>query len=132
MKTMRGILALMLACAGLAVAAVAGENGRPEAKPKWTGSIRVQGKHGQRRLQRMAKISPEEATQAALAAVAGTPGEKKVEETELEVEHGFLVYSVEIRVQGQKGELEVLVDAGNGKVLAQEVEDDEDDEDDDD
>ena len=126
-KWLVGVGAL-LACAGLALAATAAQTG--QAKPKWTGTIRVQGKHTKNELKQMAKITAQEATRVALAAVPGAAADKKVEETELEVEHGFLVYSVELTVKGQKGELEVIVDAGSGKVLAQEVEEDDDDEDD--
>jgi uncharacterized membrane protein YkoI len=41
-----------------------------------------------------------------------------VTEGELEIEHGCLVYSFDIRVSGRNGIEEVLVDAGTGKVLA--------------
>ena len=41
-----------------------------------------------------------------------------VEEGELEVEHGCLVYSFDIRVSGKEGTEEVLIDAGTGKVLS--------------
>jgi iron-sulfur cluster repair protein YtfE (RIC family) len=41
-----------------------------------------------------------------------------VEEGELEVEHGCLVYSFDIRVSGKEGAEEVLIDAGTGKVLS--------------
>jgi hypothetical protein len=125
-------LGLALVCASLAMAGFAAPNGKKEAaKPKWTGTLRVQGKHTRAELKKMAKITPEVATRNALAAVPGSAGDKKVEETELEVENGFLVYSVEIRVNGHKGEYEVIVDASSGKVLAHEIEEDDDDEDDD-
>ena len=124
-------LGLALVCAGLAGASVAAPEKKEAAKPKWTGTIRVQGKHTQAELKKMAKITPEAANRAALAAVTGTAGDKKIKETELEVENGFLVYCVDIRVNGQKGEREVIVDASTGKVLAQEVDDDDDDDDDD-
>jgi uncharacterized membrane protein YkoI len=53
------------------------------------------------------------------AALDAVPGE--VREVELESESGFVVYEVE--VAGNDGTLhEVVVDAGNGKVLAQETE----------
>jgi uncharacterized membrane protein YkoI len=124
MVRFRWSLGLGLVCATLALAGVAVSE---EAKPKWTGSIRVEGKHTEAELKQMAKITAAEAARAALAAVAGKAADKKAVETELEVEHGFLVYEVEVRVNGQGGEHEVIVDAGNGKVLAQEVEDDDDD-----
>jgi hypothetical protein len=69
-------------------------------------------------LEGLARIDRAAAEKAALGAV---PGE--VKETELENENGFVVYGVEI--QGKDGRLhEVVVDAGNGKILAQEMEDD--------
>ena len=69
-------------------------------------------------LEGLARIDRAAAEKAALGAVPG-----QVKETELENENGFVVYGVEI--QGKDGRLhEVVVDAGNGKVLAQEMEDD--------
>jgi hypothetical protein len=68
-------------------------------------------------LEGLARIDRAAAEKAALGAVPGD-----VKETELENENGFIVYGVEI--QGKDGRLhEVVVDAGNGKVLAQEMED---------
>lgn len=56
------------------------------------------------------------------AALGAVPGE--VKETELEREGGSSVYEVE--VVGNDGKLrEVTVDAGNGRVLGQEVEEEE-------
>jgi uncharacterized membrane protein YkoI len=130
MFTFRWGLGLMVVCASLALGAFAAE--KKAAKPQWTGSIRVQGKPTQTQMKQMAKITPQEAARVALAAVAGNPAAKTVKETELEVENGFLIYSVDVRVNGQKGEHEVLVDAGSGKVLAQKLEEDDDDDDDDD
>ena len=56
-----------------------------------------------------------------------------MEEVELEIADGYLVYDVEILLGTEKLELELVVDAGDGKVLAVEVdaEDDEDAEDND-
>lgn len=61
------------------------------------------------KLTALAKITPQQAQQAAEAAVAG-----KATSVKLENENGNLVYSVEI---AQK---EVIVDAGNGRVLSTE------------
>lgn len=133
MTKFRWALGVALICAGLASAGMAADTSKKhEAKPKWTGSIRVQGKHTPSQLKRMAKLTAQEAAVAALAAVPGNANEKKVKETELEVENGFLIYSVDILVKGLKGEYEVIVDPSTGKVLAQELDDDDDDEDDDD
>lgn len=58
------------------------------------------------RLQALAKITLEQAKQAAEAAIGGTASS-----VELEAEDGSLVYEVEI------GQTEVVVDAGNGEIL---------------
>lgn len=71
----------------------------------------------QARLEKLAKISPEEATDAATKAV---PGESAA--PELDDEDGNLIYEVEVR-KADGSIVEVIVDAGNAKVLAQEVDD---------
>ncbi len=72
-----------------------------------------------KQLKGLAKIDQTAAEKAALDAV---PGE--VKETELDNENGSVVYAVE--VTDKDGQLqEVLVDAGDGTVLAQEAEEDE-------
>lgn len=60
-------------------------------------------------LRSLARITPQQAAQAARAAVPGT-----VSSVKLENENGNLVYAVVI------GQTEVKVDAGNGRVLHQE------------
>ena len=65
-------------------------------------------------LQAAAKISPEQAKQAAVAAVPGTAGK-----VELENENGNVVYGVEVTANGAT--IDVKVDAGNASVLAQET-----------
>jgi len=62
----------------------------------------------------MARISSVRAEQTALAAVRG-----KVLKMELENEDGLLVYSVEV-VTPSKTIMDVMVNAGSGKVLAME------------
>lgn len=64
-----------------------------------------------------AKITADEARDAALAAVPGTVGE-----VELENENGNVVYGVEI-TDSSGATYDVKVDAGNGTVLAQEADD---------
>ena len=64
----------------------------------------------QAQYQKLAKITAEQAKQAAGTVVKGT-----VDKVELDEEDGFLVYEVKI------GNTEVLVDAGNGAILEQEV-----------
>ena len=60
-------------------------------------------------LQNLAKITPQQAKQAAETAVGGTATKVK-----LENENGSLIYAVEI------GSKELTIDAGNGKVLSSE------------
>jgi uncharacterized membrane protein YkoI len=62
------------------------------------------------RLKSLARITPEQAQSAALAQVPGT-----VKKVELENEDGNVVYGVEIKTA--KGESDVKVDAGDGRVL---------------
>jgi uncharacterized membrane protein YkoI len=67
-------------------------------------------------LTELTRIDRAAAEEAARGAVSGG-----VREVELESENGFVVYEVEIA--GEDGRLrEVIVDAGNGKVLGQEIE----------
>ncbi|MEO5677041.1 MAG: PepSY domain-containing protein [Usitatibacter sp.] len=68
----------------------------------------------------MAKIKPEEAKKIALDAAKAT----KVVKGGIETEDGCLVYSYHVKTEakGDKGQTEVFVDAGNGKVLGQEKE----------
>lgn len=65
----------------------------------------------------IAKISQEEASKIALATLKD-PAKATVKEAELEAEHGCLVYSFDIAVDGKPGIQEVQVDAGNGKVIS--------------
>ena len=68
-------------------------------------------------LSALATVSQADAERAAMASLkASSP--TTVTEAELEVEHGCLVYSFDIRVSGREGVEEVLIDAGTGKVLS--------------
>ena len=62
------------------------------------------------RLKSLARITPEQASAAALAQVPGT-----VKKVELENENGNVVYGVEIKTAD--GKSDVKVDAGDGRVL---------------
>ena len=73
----------------------------------------IKASKGATDLKKMAKISLETAQKAALAKQPGT-----VSKSELEVEDGCLVYSFDIKIAGKSGAQEILVDAGNGKVLS--------------
>jgi uncharacterized membrane protein YkoI len=79
------------------------------------GSIRLD-------LMKQAKISRADAEKTALAAIAGNAADKTAGENELEVENDSLVYQIDVKVSGQAGIWEVVVDAGDGKVLAREHE----------
>lgn len=71
-------------------------------------------------LQSLAKITLEQAQRAALEAVPGAT----VHEGELDEEDGYVVYEIELIQNGR--EVDVIVDAGTGDVLAIEPEDDRD------
>jgi uncharacterized membrane protein YkoI len=92
--------------------------------PSYTSSVTAPEQNGRSEadeaaaLRSLAKISPDQARDAALAAVPGTAGE-----VELENENGNVVYGVEI-TDASGAKFDVKVDAGNGSVLHQERDDD--------
>ena len=98
--------------------------------PKYTSSVTVpqtpEGAEGAEesdaaeaaKLAPLAKISADEASKAATTAVPGTAATPELEE-----EDGNVVYDVEIITADGK-QVEVIIDAGNGKVLAQETDND--------
>jgi uncharacterized membrane protein YkoI len=102
-------LATVFATTG-ALTAVAGEN-EQEEKVSYTSSIQVTGNPSKAELQKLAKIRLEDAIRSAQGAFTG-----QVAEAKLENEEKNLVYTVEITNGSQKKE--VIVDAGNGAVLA--------------
>lgn len=69
-------------------------------------------------LTRLAKVSAADAEKAALSGFSNFASQATIASAELEVERGCLLYSLDVRVAGQKGVEEVLVDAGTGKVLS--------------
>jgi hypothetical protein len=69
----------------------------------------------------LATVSQADAERTALASLK-TSAPTTVTERELELEHGCLVYSFDIKVAGKDGIEEVLIDAGTGKVLSHEHE----------
>lgn len=129
-KAMWMLLVTVIIGVAVLAAETKGVKKNAAAKPKWTGSIKVNGKRTQADLARMAKISKADAEKAALKAVKTNGANARVAEVELAMKNGYLVYEVEVKVNGQKGETEVIVDAGTGKVLAVQHEDDDDDDDD--
>ena len=67
----------------------------------------------------MAKVKETDARQTAL----GTAGSgAQVVKGGLETEKGCLVYSFHVKAAGESGQTEVIVDAGNGKVLERDKE----------
>lgn len=122
---------LMAACVGLFVVAAATADDKKnekkaDKKPAWTGTIKVEGKKSKFALAEMAKVSMPDAVKTALGAVKGGDADKKVVDVELDAEDGYLVWEVEVAVRDQEGVSKVIVDAGSGKVLANEVEKEED------
>jgi uncharacterized membrane protein YkoI len=89
-----------------------------------SGKVLKEGEQGsiQLGLARMARVDKAAAEKAALAAVQGADADKSIGDSELEVEHDFLIYEIDVKVKNQPGVTEVIVDAGTGKVLATEHE----------
>jgi uncharacterized membrane protein YkoI len=73
----------------------------------------IKASKGATGLEKMAKLSRTAAEKTALAKAAGT-----VSKGDLEVEDGCLVYSFDIKVAGKSGAEEIMVDAGNGKIIS--------------
>jgi uncharacterized membrane protein YkoI len=113
-----GTLAVALAVTGVAIAAR--EKGEEkEKKVEYRSSIQVSPKlEDEKALAKKATISREEAVRIAQGAVKG-----KVIESGIENEDGNLVYNVEVKSGDETKE--VIVDAGNGKVLAVNADEDE-------
>lgn len=65
-------------------------------------------------LQSQARITREQATQAALARVP----HGKIQSAELEREHGRLVWSFDLAQDGETGVTEIQVDAVTGKIVS--------------
>jgi uncharacterized membrane protein YkoI len=80
----------------------------------------------QKGLLAQAAVPAESAERIVLAAFPGAT----ILESEIEEENGRLIYSFELEVAGQRGEVDVEVDAMTGELLPSEVDDDDDDDDD--
>jgi len=105
----------------------AGAEAAAEKSPKIKGTIKVEGNPSLEELKKRVKITQADAEKTALKAVGGDAS-KKTTYSELEIEQGFLVYSIDVKVAGKDGVEEIWIDAGSGKVLARMHEaDDEDD-----
>jgi uncharacterized membrane protein YkoI len=117
-KVLLAVTVALVVLVGAGVAYAANNNSSEEdADESYKGSVSVAGKN-ETSAQKLAKIDEAAAEQAALDAAPGT-----VHETELETsDNGYLVYDIEIAGKDGKGH-EVTVDAGDGKVLHQELDD---------
>ena len=114
------VAALGLAGTGVAIAQSGGGGGG--GTPAYTSSVTVadsgpESAASDAALATAAKITPDQAKAAALAAVPGTAGK-----IELENENGNVVFGVEVTT-ATGSRIDVKVDAGNAKVLAQEPDD---------
>jgi hypothetical protein len=127
-----GLLALALAVASVTGIALAQSSDGPsttavrevddDAPPEATSSVTVppdqaatEADEGSA-LRGLAKITPDEARAAALAAVPGS-----ATKVELENEDGSVVYKVEVTGAGGR-QTDLEIDAGNGAVLSRETE----------
>jgi uncharacterized membrane protein YkoI len=120
-KVLLAVAVAMVVLVGAGVAYAANNSssertmGDNDADESYKGSVPVAGKN-ESSLDKLADID-QAAEQVALDAVPGT-----VHETELETCHnGYVVYDIEIAGHDGKGH-EVIVDAGNGKVIHQDLE----------
>lgn len=112
------VAALGLGGTGMAIAQ-SGGGGSPYTSSVTVPDSGTEGAAEGAALAAAAKITPDAAKAAALAAVPGTAGK-----VELENENGNVVFGVEVTTAGGS-RVDVKVDAGNGKVLAQEADDQE-------
>lgn len=90
-----------------------------------SGSIALDedGDDSDRTMARLARLTSSEAARIAVRALPG-----KVTSTRLDDENGYLVWNVEV-VSPDHQEVEFMIDAGNGRLLAAENEGDDEDED---
>jgi uncharacterized membrane protein YkoI len=104
-------LATIMATTGAVT--LSAKDGKGEEKaPQYHSSIQADKKlENEAALQKLAKITLEDAVRAAQGAAPGT-----ITESGIENEDGNVVYTVEVRSGNSTSE--VIVDAGNGKVLA--------------
>jgi uncharacterized membrane protein YkoI len=117
-----GVAMVVLVGAGVAYGAN-NSSSETDEDESYKGSVSVAGKN-ESTLHKLANIDEVAAEQVALKAVPGT-----VHETELETsDNGYLVYDIEIAGEDGEGH-EVTVDAGNGNVLHQDLEEEADESD---
>lgn len=105
----------LLVTLGLATVAHAQTEVQVESCDRIQGTIQVADDAPNK--QAMTEITPEQAGEAAVAALPGAT----VQDIDLEEEDNYLVYEVDLVLNGQ--EYEAYVDAGSGAVLCMERED---------
>lgn len=126
-----GIIAAVTVVAGLGAAGIAaanagglsGSRADDDNEPKVVGTVKAPAESATEQddsaeeaaLGALAKVTPDEAKAAAATAAGGT-----ATEVELEEEDGYVVYDVDVTTKA--GITDVTVDAGTGKILAQEQE----------
>jgi uncharacterized membrane protein YkoI len=117
---------VLLVSAGVAYATNSSSDantGREDEEDSYKGSISAPDQNDSS-LQQVAKVDQASAEQAALEAVPGT-----VHEADLETsDNGYVVYDIEIAGDDGKNH-EVKVDAGNGEILHQDLDDEADESD---
>ena len=86
------------------------------AAPKADCSIRPPKSSAKADLPGLARVTQADAQKAAVAS-KDIPAGASVAEAELEVEHGCLVWSFDLKLPDKPGVQEVQIDAGNGNVL---------------
>ena len=117
-RVLLAVVAAMVLLVGGSVAYANNRSGDEEDDGSYRGSIAAP-QHDAPSLQRLAGIDRTAAEQAALKVVPGT-----VLETELEADdNGYVVYDVEVAGNDGKSH-DVKVDAGNGEILDQGLEED--------
>lgn len=84
-------------------------------------SIRPPRGTGAAELRAMAKVSGMDAEKKAVASVAPAKVSSVIS-SDVEVDDGCLVYPIDLRLEGKKGVQEVLIDAGDGKVISSKFE----------
>jgi uncharacterized membrane protein YkoI len=129
-KVLLAVAVAMVVLVGAGIAYGAGNSssetttiGDDDADESYKGSVSVAGKN-ESSLHKLANIEQAAAEQVALKAVPGTVHEAELESSD----NGYVVYEIEIAGDDGKGH-EVIVDAGNGKVLHQDLEEEADESD---
>ena len=115
-KVLLAVAVAMVVLVGAGVAYGANNSSsESDEDESYKGSVSIAGKN-ESSLNKLANIDEAAAEQAALKTLSGTVHEKELETSD----NGYLIYDIEIAGNDGKGH-EVTVDAGNGKVLHQDL-----------